>query len=69
MGHGEIEHQIVQGLGRDARLHMVDEHVERLRGETPDPAHRFEIPGAVQLDMPCLAACGRKVGLDEGHDS
>ena len=67
MGHGEVEDEIVERLRRHAGLHMLDEHVERLRRQQPGGAHALEILGSVQLDLPALARGGREMGIDEGH--
>ena len=64
----EIEDEVVERLGRDAGLHLLDQQVQRLGGQPSGPAHAFESLGSMQLDLPGLAA-GREVGVDKGHAS
>ena len=53
-------------LGGGARLDVVDQHVERLCGELPGPAHAAEGVGPVQLDLALARLAARHVEI--GHD-
>ena len=66
MVHGELEGEIVEPRGGDARLDLVHEHVERLRRQAARLAHALEIRRPVQLDLAGLAASGER-GVDKGH--
>ena len=48
MVHGELEEQPVEVVGRDARRHMLGQHVERLGRQPPGAAHRREALGPVE---------------------
>jgi hypothetical protein len=54
--HGELEREFVQKLGRDPRLHMLDEEVQPLRRETACPAHALEslrsVKGSLAMASP-----------------
>ena len=51
VGDGKVEDEIVERLGRDAGLHMLVQHVERLGGELAGLAHAGVGFRAVQLDL------------------
>ena len=48
---GKADNQFVQVIRGYTRLHMLDEHVEHLRGELTSLAHAFEGVRPVQLDF------------------
>ena len=48
---GELDRQVVEPLGGDARLHMLGQHVEGPGGELPGAQHAFEGVRAVQPDL------------------
>ncbi len=63
---GELEHEIVERLGRHAGLHHRDEQIERFGGEPPGTTHPLESLGPVELDFAGLATSALR-GFDERH--
>ena len=51
MIEGELQHQLVERVGGDAGLHMLDQHVETFGDQPPGLAHALEGILAVQLDL------------------
>ena len=47
----ELHDQVVEVLGRDPGLDVLDQHVERAGGELPGLAHALEGFASVQLDL------------------
>ena len=60
--HRERVDQPIEMRGRNARLHLVDQQIERLRGEAAGLAHRREGLNAVQPDLAGLAADLQAIG-------
>ena len=66
MRNGKVEDEAIELVRGHARRHMRGEHVEHLGGQAAGLSHAGEGGGAVQLDLPGLAA--RRVQLvDKGH--
>ena len=66
MAHGEIEHQRVEGGRGDARAHVVDQQVQRLRGQLTRLSHPGESGLVVQFDLTVFPA-RRCRSFDESH--
>jgi hypothetical protein len=43
--------QLVEPVGRHARLDMLSQHVEAMRNQLPGLAHAFKGGGAVDFDL------------------
>ena len=66
MGHGEVEDELVEIVGRDAGTNVGGQHVERLGREPPGLSHAGEGIGTVHLDLAGLT--GRRLEfVDERH--
>ena len=51
MIHGELEHELVERLGGDAGLDLIDQEIEHLGHEPARLGHAGEGVGAVKLDL------------------